>query len=128
MASSQTVEALYHQGEQTLIDYTPGSAVSAGQVVSVGTAFAGYWGVANSAIASGALGAIDIAGVYKVKIGTGESFSAGDSVEWDDTANAAVAAGSGDGDLGIAIADADESGSGDDYVLVKLNQNPQAAT
>ena len=120
MASAQVEDAIYSHGDQVLIDFTPGAAVVAGDVQLLDTAMPGIWGVANQAIASGALGAIDIGGIYKLKLGTGEAFTAGDIVEWDISGTDAWsdAHANGDGHIGIAVADAV---SGDDYVLTKLN-------
>lgn len=62
----------------TNIDYTPSSAVVAGQVVVQGVLV----GVAHAAIASGVLGSLDIAGVFDLVKATG-AITAGALVYWD---------------------------------------------
>ena len=63
------------------IDYTPGSDVSSGDVVVVGTMV----GIAPSDIASGALGAIQVSGVGEFPKASGSStaIAAGALVYWD---------------------------------------------
>ena len=50
------------QGDQ--IDYTPGSAVTAGDVIVLGSADAGFVGVAKTDIAANAKGELAIRGVF----------------------------------------------------------------
>lgn len=124
MASAQVQHAIYHSGEQNMIDYTPsGADVAAGDLISLGTSFAGLWGVALLAIVDGELGALAISGIYKVILKASTAITIGSMVEWDDTNK--EASGTEDGDLGLAIAAAS---SGDDWVLVNLNSNQMAAT
>ena len=68
-----------HDGHS--IDYAPGSAVSAGDVVVQGDLI----GVAKRAIAAAALGALAVAGVFDFPktAGTGEAISAGAKIYWD---------------------------------------------
>lgn len=63
------------------IDYTPGSAVDAGAVVFLGL----ICGIATSAIAASALGALAVAGIFEVaKDGTsGPVIAVGDDIFWD---------------------------------------------
>ena len=63
------------------VDYTPGSAVVAGQVVVQGDLVA----VAKTPIASGALGALATTGVFDFPKATGEGsgIAAGKNVYWD---------------------------------------------
>jgi len=116
---AQTLEAIFHQGDQRRIDHTPsGAALVSGQIISKG----GIAAVCTSpeGIADGALGAVDVDGTYKIKKGA-VVFSEGDVVGWDDTNNTAVVDGdpNNDFDLGMATQDA---ASGDDYVLCWLNK------
>lgn len=98
-----------------MIDYTPGSAVAAGQVVVQGHLV----GIATRPIAAGALGALAVTGVFDVAKGAGTIFAAGARVFWDDTANLAVAtSGAGANEyLGMAVAAA---GAGETTVRVRL--------
>lgn len=68
-----------HKGDA--IDYTPGSAVSAGDVVVQGELV----GIAKTDIAANKLGAIAVTGVYDVPkpTGVGTDYSAGDILYWD---------------------------------------------
>jgi len=70
-----------HDG--TYVDYTPGAAVAAGDVVVL----AELVGVANSAIAANALGALCIAGVFDFNKATGVTYAYGILLYWDDTNN-----------------------------------------
>ena len=72
MATAQFV----HDGQS--IDYTPGSDVAAGDVVVQGALV----GVAKLPIASGALGALAVRGVFDV-VQAAVAFTAGDAVYWD---------------------------------------------
>ena len=65
------------------LDYTPGSAVDAGDVVVIGDIV----GVAKVAIAANTLGAIAVTGVYDVpkQASAGVTFNAGDLVYWNQT-------------------------------------------
>jgi len=75
MATAQFI----HDGKA--IDYTPGSAVSAGDVVVQGDLV----GVAKLDIAANALGALAVAGVFDFPKATGGStaITAGANVYWD---------------------------------------------
>ena len=110
------MEAIYRQ-EGAAVDYTPsGSNVAAGEVIQVG----GFVGVANKEILDGELGALQIEGVYDATkaSGGGVTFSAGDTVGWDNVGNTAVTGGTGTFDIGVAVADAADA---DAIVRVKLN-------
>lgn len=116
---AQTIEAIFYQGPDARRDYTPGSAVDAGQIRERED---GQAGVATTDIAASTLGSEHIRGVFKVKSDT-KTFSKGDPVYWDASADTALTADdtieSGDFYLGVADAAA---ASGDDHVLVDLNQ------
>ena len=120
--------ALKYQDGQ-LIDYTPGSAVTAGDVVLIGTVPM----IAPSDIAANAKGALDCEGVYKVPKATG-ALTAGDAIYWDvdgspvtGTASSGAATGTATGNnlMGFAIFGA---ASGDDYVYTKLTAAKRTAT
>ena len=68
-----------HDGKS--IDYTPGADVSAGDVVVQNDLI----GIAKLDIASGALGALAVTGVFDVPktAGVGEAIAAGAKVYWD---------------------------------------------
>ena len=117
---SQTLEAMFHQGDQRRVDHTPsGAAVACGQIVNLG----GLIGVCTSpeGIADESLGSLDVSGMYRVKkaSGGGVTFAQGSLVEWDDTNNTAVAQAAGDFDVGVAI---EAAGDADDHVKVWTNK------
>lgn len=106
------------------IDHTPGSAVSAGDVVVQGDLI----GVAKLDIAANALGALAIVGVFDFPKVTG-AISAGDEVFWDDdgdpvggtAGSGAVTKTAADGKYcGVAIAGAAESAETVRIVLQSL--------
>ncbi len=110
--------------EDGAIDYTPSSAVIAGQVVVLG----GVPMVAKDAIAANALGALQTIGIYKVPKITG-AIAAGAVVFWnatgspvtgDASSGAATVTAPGNTAMGIAVLAA---ASGDIYVNVQLAQS-----
>ncbi|MCG3127379.1 MAG: hypothetical protein CHACPFDD_02239 [Phycisphaerae bacterium] len=70
------------------IDYTPGAAVPAGEVVVQGELV----GIAKFAIAANALGSLSVDGVYDFPkaTGGGTAITAGATLYWDDTNNRAT--------------------------------------
>lgn len=82
----------------THLDYTPGSDVTAGDVINLGT---GLVGVASEDIPAGRLGSLTIGGIFEVA-NNGLVFAAGATVGYDATAKVTIAAGTGDFDLGPA--------------------------
>lgn len=74
---AQTTSIFRHEGES--IDYTPGSAVTAGDVVVVSDDLIG---IAKCDIAAGVLGSLAVEGVFDVPKITG-AISLGDKVHWD---------------------------------------------
>ena len=88
--------ARYIKGDET-IDYTPTSAVSAGQVVVVGDLVA----VAKLDIPANTLGALHIEGVFDFPKGAGE-IAAGATLYWDATNFQATASSTGNKLLGKA--------------------------
>ena len=105
--------------EGDYIDYTPGSDVSAGDVIVQGDLV----GIAKGDIAANKLGALAVEGVFDVAkaSGGGVTFSAGALVYWDDTNDLAVATdGAGANKLlGKAVAAAADA---DATVRVRLSQ------
>lgn len=95
------------------VDYTPGSDVTAGDVVAQGTLV----GVATSDIESGDKGSLAIEGIFdftKEEV----AFTAGDDVYWDTNSEMAFKGETGSGKyLGKATQDA---AAGDSTVRVKL--------
>lgn len=74
--------------EGASIDYTPGSAVSVGEVVVQGELV----GIAKFAIAANALGSLSVEGAYDFPkaTGGGTAITAGALLYWDDTNNRAT--------------------------------------
>lgn len=82
-------------------DYTPGAAVTAGDIVNgVGIGV----GVADNDIAANELGAVRVAGVYLIDNPDDTAFAQGATVGWDATNKKAVGGGAGDYDIGKAYA------------------------
>ena len=82
-------------------DYTPGAAVTAGDIVDgVGIGV----GVADNDIAANELGALRVAGVYLIDNPDDTAFAQGATVGWDATNGKAVVAATGDYDIGTAYA------------------------
>jgi len=106
-------EATFVQ-EGDKVDYTPSSAVAAGQVVVQGDLV----GVAVQAIEANKLGAIAVTGVFDVVKTTG-AISAGTKVYWDDTNKYATTSATGTKYMGKAVKAA---ASADATVRVRLEQ------
>ena len=104
--------ASYVQGD-CLIDYTPGSAVAAGDVVVLNDLVT----VAPRPIAANALGAVAIEGVFSMPKATG-AIGQGAIVYWDATAGNVTTTASGNKRAGKAAAAA---ASGDASVMVIIN-------
>jgi predicted RecA/RadA family phage recombinase len=112
-----------------VVDYTPGTAVTAGDVILLGTIPC----IAPADIAASALGSLAISGVWKVPQ-KAEIISAGDSVYWDATGNpvtgttgsgAATGATASVNYMGVAVK---TTAATDSYVYVFLNAAKRAAT
>lgn len=99
------------------IDYTPGSAVAAGDVVVQ----VDLVGVATRAIAANALGALAVAGVFDFAkaTGSGEGIAAGTKVYWDTVNEVATATAGSLKLIGKTVLAATD---GDDTVRVRLDQ------
>jgi predicted RecA/RadA family phage recombinase len=96
-----------------VIDYTPSSAVAAGDVVVMNDLV----GVAHSPIAANALGAVAVEGVHSMPKATGV-IGQGAIVYWDATAGNVTTTASGNKRAGKAAAAA---ASGDASVMVLIN-------
>jgi predicted RecA/RadA family phage recombinase len=121
--------AVRHTSDGDRIDYTPVSAVTAGDVVVVGSIPM----IAERDIAAGALGSLACEGVWKVPKATG-AITAGDSIYWDAdgspvtgdaSSGAATGTATGNNLMGVAQAGAL---SGDSYVYVLLTSAQRTAT
>lgn len=104
-----------HEGDS--IDYTPGSAVTAGDVIVQGDLVA----VAKRDIAANALGAIATEGVFDFPkaLGASTAIAAGVTVYWNAGAQQATATSSGNKLLGKTVRAAAD---GDTTVRVRLMQ------
>jgi predicted RecA/RadA family phage recombinase len=112
-------EASYYQPGESL-DYTPGSATTAGTVLQLAD---GRAAVPANDIAASAKGSLTINGVFKVAAATGTTWSDGDLLYWDDSASLAVTKtnaldGSADFYIGRAVG---AKASGPLYGYVELN-------
>lgn len=66
-------EAVYRRGEYATADYTPGSDVAAGEIVTIGTSLA----IAHQPIAANEKGTVAVGGgIYTVTMATGTNTSA----------------------------------------------------
>jgi predicted RecA/RadA family phage recombinase len=104
----------YSSGE--MVEYTPGTAVSAGDVIVQG----GLVGVALQAIPANTVGSLAVAGVFDfVKAtGSGTAITAGASVYWDASNQVATTTSSGNTLIGKAVKAASIS---DDRVRVRMS-------
>jgi len=130
LLANPDIDALFHHGAPTQIDYVPTADVGPGVVLAHG----GIWGVTNRAITyrdtvtskdsdnysptpEVAVGALAIGGVWLLyNPSDAVAFAAGDRVGWDDTNKKALAT-VGDGWIGeatVAIV------AGTEYVVVKF--------
>lgn len=113
------MEATFDYGEPQMVDYTPGSAVSAGAVVAIGDAlFVAHLDIAangNGALASGG-------GVYKVT--ANGAIAECKKVWWDDSANKVSTTAAGNKFFGITMPGSSSSADGD---IVKVLHIPMLA-
>ncbi|MCY2925899.1 MAG: DUF2190 family protein [Planctomycetota bacterium] len=118
------MQATYVQ-EGDMIDYTPTSAVAAGQVVVLGNTV----GIASEPIAASALGALAAEGLFDVAKATG-AITAGNAVYWDADGDpvggtagtgAATTTATSNTYMGLAVADAAETAG---TVRVRLSDVP----
>jgi hypothetical protein len=121
---SQTLEAVFYHGDPMIrLDHTPsGADVANGEVVKIGN-LAGIC-TTPEGIDDGAMGSVAINCVWKLlKDNTsGPTFSIGDVVCWDVSANLAIPLSSmGAGDFIVGICVEEDAGASDDHVKVLLN-------
>ena len=109
-------QATFVQGGSA-VDYTPGSAVAAGDVIVQGELV----GVARTPIAANALGSLAVDGVFDFAkaTGGGTAITAGANVYWDDTNNVATTTATGNKLLGKCVKAAADSAA---TVRVRLMQ------
>ena len=125
---AQTPALMYQ--EDGMIDHTPVSAVTAGDVVVVGTLVL----VATRDIAAGSLGSLADTGIFKFPKVAAQSGTAGDAVYWDVdgspvTGTALSGAASTTSTVGnLAGWLAEDAASGDEYYKVVLNPSKRTAT
>ena len=103
--------------EGDVVDYTPASAVSAGDVVVQGDLV----GVAKNDIPANRLGGLAVSGVFDFPkaTGSGTAITAGTKVYWDSGNEQATSTAGSNKYLGKAVADADDD---DETVRVRLSQ------
>ena len=97
------------------VDYTPGAAVAAGDVVVQGDLV----GVVKRPIAANELGAVEVAGVFDFAKNTGVAYSVGTILYWDDTNNVVTTTATGNKQIGKSVRAA---ASADTTVRVRLSQ------
>lgn len=114
------MEGLY-RGDGDCVDFTPATAVSAGQVVQLPD---GRCGVAPRDIAAGDLGSVQVCGLVRLDKTASIVILAGGRVFWDASANTATFRTVNDKDFycGVAAADAASAAT---YVDVYLNRQQQ---
>lgn len=123
---TQTLEAIFWQGDSRMVDHTPsGSSPGVGKIVDLGN----ICGVVKQSegLSDGVLGAVDIDGIYKVKkaAGTGVTFAVGADVFWD-TVNLTAVTSSGANIIRLGMA-TEPAVTGDDNVKTWINHDgPQA--
>jgi len=102
------------------VDYTPGSAVTAGDVVVQSKLL----GVATADISANAKGALAIRGVFRFpkNTGSGNSFAAGAKVYWNTSSDKATSTNT-DAYAGLAIAAASTSASTVDVLLAQEGED-----
>ena len=113
-----TYEAQFVKGDPVMLDYTPGSAVDAGDVVVVGDLPL----IAHQDIAANALGALAAGGgVYKVTADA--AIAAGKKVWWNNTAKKVTETSAGNEEFGYLSPDSSAAADGD---VVRVLHKPAA--
>ena len=97
-----------------VLDYTPGSAVTAGQVVLIGVRI----GVALNAISANATGPLQVSGVFNIAKLSTDVVAQGAALYWDNTNSRLTTTASGNTLAGYAAAAA---GNGATTVAIKIN-------
>lgn len=106
-------EATLKNGSPLMADYTPGSAVAAGQVVVLSTLVA----IATRIIAAGELGALAVCGGIYTTTADG-ALAAGDIVYWDDTANKVTATSTSNKKFGKVAPGSSSAADGDSIDVI----------
>ena len=102
-------EATFKHGNPLMVDYTPVSAVAAGEVVEVNDVPF----VCHTAIAANELGALAAGGgVYEVTT-DGTTDTGGDTIYWDDTANKVTTTSAGNPHWGYTLPGQGATSDGD---------------
>jgi len=97
------------------IDYTPGSAVAAGDVVVQGDLV----GVVKRPLAANELGALALTGVFDFSKATNVAYTVGTILYWDDTNNLVTTTATGNKQIGKVVRAAATT---DPTVRVRLSQ------
>lgn len=103
-----------HVADGKVLQYTPGTAKSSGDVVAIGKRI----GVCITDIAANATGAISVEGVWELTKQTPDSIGQGDEVYWDSGAAKITSVISGNLKAGYAV---ETAGSNATTVKVKIN-------
>lgn len=102
-------QATYRHGDPVMVDYTPGAAVAAGDVVVIGDK--PY--VAHRDIEANRLGAVaSEGGVYRLT--AAGNYAPGDKVYWDDTNNKITTGVGSHPHFGFIVPSSDPAADGDD--------------
>lgn len=117
---AQTLQALYRQDGESL-DFTAPAAITGGEVFQLSD---GRAAVCPVDVASGAVGAASVCGVYRLKLTDSINILAGGKVYWDHSANKAHFKQANDRDFYVGVAVADVTAGTDQTVDVALNVNP----
>lgn len=83
-------DATFKRGEYATVDYTPGAAVTAGDIVLLGNTTGICNGIAHSDIANGVLGTLAVGGAAQYDIKVASNYAAWTKVYWDDANNVAT--------------------------------------
>lgn len=115
---TQTLRTSRHQDDNSVIDYTPSSAVTGGYPANPGGGIIGY---ADRDIAANEKGALSLEGIrrYKKSGSSGPTFAVGDTIVYDSSAGLHVALSTdhdGDADYACAIC-VEAAGASQDFVL-----------
>lgn len=107
-----------HKGSPECVDYTPGSAVTAGDVVEFGV----MTGVAPSDIAANELGTLYVGGGVFKGIQDGTIDNPGVAVYWDDTAAKFTTTSTSNIRFGFSGPDQGASADGDTIYVIHSNE------
>jgi predicted RecA/RadA family phage recombinase len=121
---AQTLEAIMWKGPQEMVDHTPEAAIAAGKIVPLPllqTTGTPLIGIALTALEAARIGALCIAGQFKIKKKAGAVFLQGQTVGFDvGVAREAVEVGDAGLDIRIGVCVLDAEGT-DDFVCTKIN-------